>query len=76
MLMNQPIPDEGNAIYACTLDPLKGLEGYTFLEKLQPGPGPGGRMDAAGNVCSREIGAGGGTRNGVRKQMREGERKG
>ncbi|MBR0459775.1 MAG: beta-galactosidase [Victivallales bacterium] len=36
MLMNQPIPEEGNAIYACTLDPLKGLSGYTFLEKLQP----------------------------------------
>ena len=41
------------------------LLGRSFLEKLQPGPGPGGRMDAAGNVCSREIGAGGGTRREV-----------
>ena len=36
--------------------------GRQFLEKQQPGAGPGGRMDSAGNVCFREIGGGGETR--------------
>lgn len=33
--------------------------GRSFLKKQQPGAGPGGRMDAAGDACSRETGAGG-----------------